>query len=198
MLPPTRTATAAPAATHRESGPLVGDLRVVFHAGRVGAEDEPILLIQIGVQDDLEAVGVPQGRIAAAVCHDDGLRIPDVADHPEVQRVVGVDDPDLGAFRRRLPLVRPVLTKAGGGRHLRVGRIVEDLAIHDGGVLDPPRAGERETRSGERAHYRVDFGRGLLGLRDARMHKASKNRDDQEASHRDQRLHKATSDERTF
>ena len=191
---PTSAATAHPAA----AGPFIGDLPVVFHTGRVGAEDEPVLLVQVGVDDDLEAVGVRQGRVAAAVGHDDRLRILNVADHPEIQHVVGVDDLDLGALRRRPALVGLVLTEAGSGHRIHVGRIVEDITVDEGRLLDPPGAGKREAGRRELAldgAARITTARlyyGLLSLRDALGHEARQSQGGEETSKRRVGVHRAS------
>ncbi len=39
---------------------FTGQLAVIFLAGRIGAEDEAVLSIQVGVEDHLEAVGLIQ------------------------------------------------------------------------------------------------------------------------------------------
>ena len=55
-------APAAASSSHAAAAlAFVGDLAVILHAGRVGAEDEPVLLVQVRVEDDLEAVGFRSG-----------------------------------------------------------------------------------------------------------------------------------------
>ena len=65
--------------------PLVRHLPVVLHAGRVGAEDEPVEPVVVGVEDDLEAVGLGEVGVPPAVGGDDRRRVRRVADDAEVR-----------------------------------------------------------------------------------------------------------------
>ena len=91
--PPT---TAAPALT------LVSDLGVVLRAGWVGTEHEPVLSIQVGIEDHLKRVGVTQVGIPARVGHEELVRPAVVVDHPDIDEVVVVEDPDLGVLAGEL------------------------------------------------------------------------------------------------
>ena len=121
LLPAVAGAPAAAAAEPAAALPLVGELPVVLDAGRVGAEDEPVLPVQVGVENDLEAVGLVQRRVAPAVRHDDRAGVRGVADNPEVDGVGVVHDADLGAFRGRLALEGTALHEAGGRHRAGVG-----------------------------------------------------------------------------
>ena len=77
LKPPTRTRRTAAAPPPRPAAalPFVGHLAVVLDAGRVGAEDEAVLAVAVGVEDHPEAVGVVERRVAARVGHDDARRV---------------------------------------------------------------------------------------------------------------------------
>ena len=125
---------------------LVGELPVVLEPGRVRPEHEPVLLVAVGVEDDLEAVGLDQRRVAPRVRDDDRGGIADEADHPEVDRLVGVDDAHLGPLRRRLALVGGVLAEPGLRGRGGPDRLAQHVAVDDGCALDPPGARDRGTR----------------------------------------------------
>ena len=128
--------------------PLVGQLPVVLEPGRVRPEHEPVLLIPVGVEDDLEAVGLDQRRVAPRVRDDDRRGVADEADHPEVDRVAGVDDAHLGALRRRLALVRGVLAEPGLGARGRPHRLAEHVSVDGRPALDSDGARDGEPRCG--------------------------------------------------
>ena len=125
---------------------LVGELPVVLEPGRVRPEHEPVLLVAVGVEDDLEAVGLDQRRVAAGVGDDDGGGIANEADHPEVDRLVGVDDAHLGELRRRLALVGGVLAEPGLRGRGGPDRLAQHVAVDDGCALDAAGARDRGTR----------------------------------------------------
>ena len=95
LRPPAASASAAPG---------VADLAVVLEARRGGAEDEPVLQVVVGVEDDLEGVRVAEPRVPAGVGGDDAVGVAVVEGGADVERVVVEEDADLGALRRRLPL----------------------------------------------------------------------------------------------
>ena len=130
--------------------PLVGQLSVVLEPGRVRAEHEPVLLVLVGVEDEPEAVGLDQRRVAPRVRDDDRRGVPDEADHPEVDRVVGVHDPHLGALGRRLALVGGVLAEPRLGARGGPGRLAEHVPVDLRSARDPVGPRDREPRRGRR------------------------------------------------
>src|SRR5688572_18762607 len=60
--------TAVPA---RAGAALVADLGIVLHAGRVGAEDESVLAVAVGVEDHSERIHLVQAGVTARVGGDD-------------------------------------------------------------------------------------------------------------------------------
>ena len=102
-------------------------------AVRVGAEHEPVLLIVERVEDHAEAVAVVQRRVAPRLRRDDRRRRPVVADHADVQRVLGEPDAHLGALGRRLALVRGGLPEVAAGGH-PCPRVVADHVAVDVGA----------------------------------------------------------------
>ena len=117
--------------------PFEGDLPVVLDAGGIGAEDEAVLAVAVGVEDDPEAVHVVERRVAARVRDDDGGRLAVVHHRTDVERVPGEDDPDLGPLRRRIALDRQLLEEPIDRRRRGPGRIAQHVAVegrrlHDG------------------------------------------------------------------
>ena len=151
LLAAARPPAATPAPHTAAPLAFVGHLPVVLHASRVGAEDEAVLVVDEGIENDLDAVGIVQRRVAAAVGHDDGLRVADVADDAEIKRVVRVDDPYFRAFGGLLPLVRRVLPKPARDRCVGIGRVAQDVAVHHGALFDPARLGTLDGGHGRRA-----------------------------------------------
>ena len=92
-----------------------------------------------------------QRRVAAAVGHDDGLRVADVADDAEIERVVRVDDPYFSAFGGPLPLVRRVLPKPAHDRCVGIGRVAEDRPVDQGAFFDPARLSTLDGGPGRHA-----------------------------------------------
>ena len=139
-----------PAADAAAALPFVGELSVVFAPRRVGPEHESVLQVPVGIEHDLEAVGLDQRRVAPRVRDDDRRRVGDEADHAEVDRIVGVDDPYLGALRRRLTLVRGVLVESGLRACGHPGRFAQHVAVNLRGLVDP--LGVRDRQPGHRLH----------------------------------------------
>ena len=127
-------AVAAHAAEH--AGAAFHDLAVVLDARRVRAEHETVAAVLERVEDDLEAVRLVQGRVAAAVRDDDPFGFPVVADDRHEEGVLGVREADLGPFRARLAGEGPGLRRAGSGHDGLPDRIVENPAVKLGRLSD--------------------------------------------------------------
>jgi hypothetical protein len=130
-------ATAAKTTTRS----FVGNLGIVFHASRVGTEYQTVLAIGQAVNNNLEAVGLTQGRIATSVGDNNAIGIIVIGHHSNVESVFTETDKDFSALRRWLPFVRSHLPKATGGRHLRPGRVIEHLTIDNWTAVEGKRGG---------------------------------------------------------
>ena len=141
-------------------------------AGGVGAEDEAVLLVLVGVEDDLERIHVAEARVAARVGRDDLRRIGVVHHRADINRLVVVDDADFGGFGRGLPFERLGLDEVG-----ERGRGLPDAIVqhavdrrrfrrrHRGGdrpgVLRQRRRGTGEEQKNNRSYIHFEIpGRG--------------------------------------
>ena len=164
LLPAVARTPGAAATEPATSLPLVRHLAVVFDAGRIGSENEPIQSVVVRIQDDLEAVGFGEVGVASAVGDDDRRRIFREADDAEVERVLGVDDAHLRPFGGGLPFKRPALHKAGREGRIRVRPVAQHVAIDDGGRGNQARAGEGKPVGGQLARLRRGELAGALRL----------------------------------
>ena len=81
---------------------LIAHLRVVLHAGGVGPEDESILLVAERIEDHQERVRLVQLGVAPGVRRDNQRRIAVVQHDAHVNRLVVIEDADLGVLGGRL------------------------------------------------------------------------------------------------
>ena len=137
---------AVPVAVEAVALPVAADLAVVLDAGRVGAEDEAVLAVVVRVQHQLEAVGLVQGRVAAALRHDDAARLEVVADDTHVERVRAVAHTHLGALRGRLAFVGGGLLEAAQDGDPAPAGIVQHGPVEHGLLGERP--GHGLTRQG--------------------------------------------------
>ena len=105
-------------------GELAGHLTVVFRPDRVGAEDDARKPRAIGVEHHAERVG-----LEAVVGHGDGRRVGLVADHADVQRLVGEAEVDLRALRCRRAVVGLELAESGERVEATPRRVVHHVAV---------------------------------------------------------------------
>ena len=98
LLPTVAGTSAAATAEPAAALPLVRHLAVVLDPGRVGPKDESVLPVEIGVEDNLKAVGLRHVGITTAVGNDDRGRVFGIAHHSEIDRVGGIGDAHLGAL----------------------------------------------------------------------------------------------------
>ena len=118
----------------------------VLESHGIGREDEAVLPVAIGIQDDAEAVGVVQWRIAARVGHGQtrGVSIPQ--HDAEVERVVRIDNPNLGPFGGGGARVRRGLPEVDERIDREPRRVVRDTAIHRRPLGDPDSSGRGRRR----------------------------------------------------
>ena len=98
LLPTVAGTSAAATAEPAAALPLIRHLAVVLDAGWVGPEDEAVLPVEVGVEENLETVGLRHVGITTAVGNDDRGRVLGIAHHPEIDRVGGIDNAYLGAL----------------------------------------------------------------------------------------------------
>ena len=108
---------------------IVGDLTVVLRPRGIGTEDEAGLAVAIGIEDDLEAVGLVEGCVAACVGNDNAIRLAVVANDADVERIVVESDEDLRLLGGRLTFVGGGLHEAGGRGEVAPSRIRQNLAV---------------------------------------------------------------------
>ena len=141
---------------------LVPDLCVVFHAERVGAEDEAVLMIEVRVEDDLERVHVVQARVAARVSRDDLRRLRVVTHDADVQRVIVEQQTHLRPLGGGSALDRLRLNEIADRRR-RVPRPVVQHAIDRRRLADSG-AAHALDRGGLRRPSGLPASRGHAGL----------------------------------
>ena len=115
----------------------VYDLTVILLTGWTGAEDKTTPLVVERVEDDLDAVAVVQRGVSTTVRDGDLPGCLVIADHADIQRGGGEDEPHLRLLRGRLPFIGAGLPELCGGVGLRPGRVAQDHPVHD--WLVPPR-----------------------------------------------------------
>jgi hypothetical protein len=139
-----------PAAVPARRGvPLVSNLRVVLHACRVGPEHEAVLLVPVGVENNLERIHVAEAGVAAGIGRHDLRRIPVVHDRAHIDRLVVVGDADLGGLGGRLSLEWFGLHEAGERRRVLPDAIIQD-AVYGRRLHRCDRRGDRTRRLPER------------------------------------------------
>src|SRR5439155_3031030 len=91
--------------------PLLGDLSVVLDTGRRRGEDEPVLAIEVRVEDQGNVVAVLERDVADFFAGHDRVRI--AIEHPRanVDRFTIRDDQDLSTLGYRLSLVQLALNE---------------------------------------------------------------------------------------
>ena len=123
--------TEAARGTPSASTALVRELAVVLDSRDVRAEDEAVLPVAEGVQDDAEAVLVLEPGVAAAVGDRQGGGLPVEADDGDVEGGVVEGDPHLGPFARRFAFERLHLLEAGAEIDVEPELLAEDVAVDD-------------------------------------------------------------------
>ena len=119
------TTTSPPAALA-----LVGYLTVVLQPGGVGPEDETILPIVIGIQNNEESVHVIEVGVAPGIGNDDAVRIAVVADDAKINGAFGVEDSNFRLLRCRLALVWLGLNEVGDDIRLQPNVFVDPTVDH--------------------------------------------------------------------
>ena len=89
-------------------------------------------MIVVGVEIDPDVVVVRERRIAPHVLGDDPLRIGVVADDPEVEGPLVLDDADFGVLGGRDPVEGRVLPEPCGRHGVLPHRLVQDPVDLDG------------------------------------------------------------------
>jgi hypothetical protein len=114
----------------------LADLRVVLDAGGRGAEDDGVLAVVEGVEQDLDGVGVEQIAVAPVLCHHDPVLFGIETNDADIDVVVVVSEANLSALRGWAALIRVALSEVACRRN-ELPKLFVDQAVERGRVLDP-------------------------------------------------------------
>ena len=133
--PPTPGSAEEPVAPSPATWPSV------LHAEGIGAEDEPVLMVVEGVENELDRVRLGEVGVALALRVGDAIGLAVEGDDADVEVLVVEGDPHLGFLRRRLALVGVLLHEVGVGLDPRPD-VVVDAAVDRRGVAAQPGRGQ--------------------------------------------------------
>ena len=117
---------------------LVAHLRVVLNADRVRSEDEPVLLVVIGVENHLKRILARQRGIAPRVGRDKLRHVCVETCDADIEHGRRVQQAHLGLFRRGLAFRRLDLDEVVDGRRL-LPRLLVEHSIDRGRFSSPYR-----------------------------------------------------------